>query len=264
MNRDVYTEAGRLAEAGQAFCIVLITATKGSTPRKVGAMMLVRADGSCAGTIGGGAVETAAKNEALDALRDGHARSRQYALDEKVEGVPTASMCGGQMEVFFAPTPPRDVLYLFGGGHVGKETATIAAQAGWQVELFDERPDLVARERHPSASGLHTGDIMDRARKLVLGQHDFVLLITHRHDLDLALLKVILPKNPRYIGVIASRKKAAEFRKELAAAGHSAETIERVHMPVGLSIGAQTPAEIAVAIVAQMIEIRGGGKVKSS
>jgi xanthine dehydrogenase accessory factor len=263
MNRDVYIEAGRLAEAGQAFCTVLITATKGSTPRKAGTMMLVRADGSSVGTVGGGSAEVLATREAQEALRDGQARLKKYALEEDADGTPTGSLCGGEIEVFFAPTLSRDVLYLFGGGHVGKATAAIAAEAGYRVEIFDERPEALSRERHPKASALHVGDCVAHARALALGPHDFVV-IAHRHDLDLEILKEIFSKGAGYIGVIASRKKAVHFRKELAAAGHSAEAIEKVHMPIGLPIGAQTPEEIAVAIVAQMIEIRGGGKVKSS
>ncbi len=256
MSHEVLIEAGGLSEAGQAFCLVIVTVTKGSTPRQAGAMMLVRADGSSIGTIGGGAVESASIEEGKAAILDGQVRMRIYALDEKVEGVPIGSICGGQMEVFFAPTPAREVLYLFGGGHVGKATATIAAQAGWQVEIFDDRPEMATRERHPHATRLHTGDIVARARELKVEPKDFVTIVTHRHDLDFAILKEILPKGAGYIGVIASRAKAAEFRKELTDAGFQAEDIDKVHMPIGLSIHARTPEEIAVAIVAQMIEIR--------
>jgi xanthine dehydrogenase accessory factor len=258
MNQEVFVEAGRLAEAGQAFCLVVVTSTKGSTPRRAGAMMLVRADGSSVGTIGGGAVESVSIEEAKAAILDEQTRARTYALDEKVEGVATGSICGGQMEVFFAPAPARAVLYLFGGGHVGKATATMAAQAGWQVEVFDERAEMATSERHPHVARLHTGDVVVQARELQLKATDFVAIVTHRHDLDFEILKEILPKGAGYIGVIASRVKAAEFRGELAAAGFRSQDIEKVHMPIGLSIHAQTPEEIAVAIVAQMIEIRRG------
>jgi xanthine dehydrogenase accessory factor len=263
MNHEVLIEAGRLAEAGQAFCLVMVTATKGSTPRRAGAMMLVRADGSSVGTIGGGAVENASIEEAKAAILDGQPRARTYALDEKMEGVATGSICGGQMEVFFAPTPARDVLYIFGGGHVGKATVAIAAEAGWQVEVFDDRPEMATRERHPRAARLRTGDVVALARELKLKPTDFVAIITHRHDLDFEILKEILPKSAGYVGVIASRTKAAEFRKELAASGFREEDIEKVHMPIGLSIHAQTPEEIAVAIVAQMIEIRRNSAMKT-
>ncbi|MFH1010534.1 MAG: XdhC family protein, partial [bacterium] len=259
-SHEVLIEAGWLAEAGQAFCLVIVIGTKGSTPRQAGAMMLVRADGSCVGTIGGGAVESASIEEGKAAILDGQARMRTYALDEKAEGVPTGSICGGQMEVFFAPTPARAVLYLFGGGHVGRATAAIAAEAGWQVEVFDERAEMAASERHPHATRVHTGNVVAQARELKLKPSDFVAIVTHRHDLDFAILKEILPKGAGYIGVIASRVKAAEFRKELTVAGFQAEDIERVHMPIGLAIHAQTPEEIAVAIVAEMIEIRRGSK----
>lgn len=256
MSHEVLIEGGRLSEAGQSFCLVIVTATKGSTPRGAGAMMLVRADGSSIGTIGGGAVENVSIEEAKAAILDGQTRAKTYALDEKVEGVPTGSICGGQMEVFFAPTPAREVLYVFGGGHVGKATAAIAAEAGWQVEIFDDRAEMITRERHPHATRLHTEDIVTHARQLQLKPTDFVAIVTHRHDLDFEILKEILPKGAGYVGVIASRVKAAEFRKELAAAGFREEDIVKVHMPIGLSIHAQTPEEIAVAIVAEMIEVR--------
>jgi xanthine dehydrogenase accessory factor len=118
---------------------------------------------------------------------------------------------------------------------------------------------MLTPERHPRATRLHSGDIVAQARELKVGPKDFVAIVTHRHDLDLAILKEILPKGAGYVGVIASRQKAAEFRKELAAAGFTSEEIEKVHMPIGLSIHSQTPEEIAVSIVAQMIEIRQTG-----
>lgn len=256
MNHDVLIEAGKLAEAGKGFCLVTVTATKGSTPRKAGTMMLVRSDGSTIGTVGGGVTETVAAREALEALRNGKAFMQNYTLDEDPDGKSTGSICGGKMDVFFSPTLPNNVLYLFGGGHVGKATASIAAEAGWRVEIFDERSGLVTRERHPKAAAFHSGDVLESARELEFGPQDYVILMTHTHERDFALLKEIIGKDAGYIGVIASRTKAVLFRKELAAAGYSSEAIEKIHMPIGLSIHAQTPEEIAIAIVAQMIEIR--------
>ncbi len=256
MNSEIFIEAGRLAESGKGSCLAVVTATKGSTPRKAGAMMLVRSDGSSIGTVGGGGAEAEARKEALKALQDGQPRLNKFTLDEDAEGIPTGSICGGKIEIFFMPMRPRNVLYLFGAGHVGKATAAIASQAGFRVEIFDNRPKLLTPERHPEAAALHRGNCLTQARELTLRPEDFVILMTHRHELDFELLKILLPKNPGYIGAIASRKKAALFRKDLAAAGHTSQQIEKVRMPIGLSISAETPEEIAIAIVAQLIEVK--------
>jgi len=256
MNSEIFIEAGRLAESGKGFCLAIVVATKGSTPRKAGAIMLVRSDGSSIGTVGGGGAEAEARKEALKALQDGLPRLNKFTLEEDAEGIPTGSICGGKIEIFFMPTRPRNVLYLFGAGHVGKATAAIAAQSGFRVEIFDNRPELLTPERHPDAAAFHRGDCIAHARELMIHPEDFVILMTHRHDFDFELLKILLPKDPGYIGAIASHKKAALFRKDLAASGFTSEQIEKVHMPIGLSIHAETPEEIAVAIVAQLIDVK--------
>lgn len=256
MNSEIFIEAGRLAESGKGFCLAIVTATKGSTPRKAGAMMLVRSDGSSIGTVGGGGVEAEAHTEALEALKDGQPRLRKYTLSEANEEITSAGICGGEVDIFFTPTLPNETLYIFGAGHVGKATAAFAAQAGFRVEIFDDRPELLTPERHPEAAALHSGDCMAHARELTIRSEDFVVLMTHRHDFDFDLLKILLPKTPGYIGAIASRKKAAQFQNDLRAAGYAPEQIEKVHMPIGLSISAETPEEIAIAIVAQLIEVK--------
>ena len=254
MNSEIFIEAGRLADSGKGFCLAIVTATKGSTPRKAGTMMLVRADGSSIGTVGGGGAEAVAHKEALKALQDGQPRRRKYALEEDAEGIPTGSVCGGEIEIFFAPTLPHDVLYLFGAGHVGKATATIAAQAGFRVELFDNRPELKAVDGNGQ---LHDTAIVnyDQAGQLIPdGNQNYVVITTFAHESDEIVLQQMLGRKICYLGMMGSQAKVAAIMYNLQNLGYSEKQLSQVHAPVGLTIYSHTPAEIAVSIAAEIIQ----------
>lgn len=225
---------------------------EGSTPREVGAKMLVWPDGTISGTVGGSAVEALVIKEALEALRQGKARIVQHELMDAQSD--TGMICGGRMEFFIEPLKRLPHLYIFGGGHIGLPLARMAAELGYPYRIFDDRPEFASAERFPQALERHAGPFPELMARLELVRPAFVIIVTRCHDTDLEVMRGVLGKPYDYLGLICSRKKKAEVFRILAGEGFSPAELERVHAPIGLDIGSQTPAEIAVSIMAEVIQ----------
>ena len=215
--------------------------------------MIVRQDGTIFGTIGGSAVEALVIREALEALREGKSRIVQHELMDA--GSDTGMICGGRMELFIEPLKRVPQLYIFGGGHIGRPLSKFAAEVGYPHYILDDRPEYGSAERFPDAVGRYVGDFAELTRTLDLIQPAFIIVVTRCHDTDLEVMRGVLGKPYAYLGMICSRKKKAEVLKILASEGHSKEELEQIHAPIGLDIGSQTPAEIAVSIMAQIIQV---------
>jgi len=250
---DIWSELTNLERRGIPAVLVTVIRTQGSTPREVGAKMIVRHDGTIFGTIGGSAVEALVIREALEALQAGKGRIVQHELMDA--GSDTGMICGGRMEFFVEPLKRLPQLYIFGGGHIGRPLAKFAAELGYLHYLLDDRPEYASAERFPDAAGRHVGAFTELTRNLDLVQPAFIIVVTRCHDTDLEVMRGVLGKPYAYLGMICSRKKKAEVLKILSDEGHSKEELERVHAPIGLDIGSQTPAEIAVSIMAQIIQV---------
>ena len=258
MNQEVF---GALAEAlsrGEEVALVTITNSTGSTPQRVGAKMLVYADGRVVGTIGGGCYENEALWKAREALKTRKACTVRYELADDF-AAESGLICGGQMEVFIEPIEPSPAVYIFGAGHVGQFVGRVAHEAGFRVHVIDDREKFANRERFPDAAEIVVEDIPTWLEQTTLPSSAYAVVVTrgHRHDLD--ALRTLAPRNLRYLGLIGSRAKVKRIYDVLAEDGSvSIEQLERVHAPIGLDIGAVTPQEIAVAIVAELIAIRRG------
>jgi xanthine dehydrogenase accessory factor len=250
-----WTIAAELASQGEGFCIALIVESEGSVPRRAGASMLVTADGSSHGTVGGGEVERLCVNEALVALREGKPRLRSFNLNDPL-GKETGSICGGKMTVSFHPNPARLKAHVFGAGHVARPTTDLLSTVGYHVVVHDETDEFANKQFFPNAEFQH-GDHVTAATELNLNQHDAVLLLTSSHEVELEILRCFKDRLPHYLGVIASKKKVAHFRTVLNKDGWSKTDLDAIHAPIGLDIGARTPEEIAVAIVAEVLKHRG-------
>ncbi len=260
---DVREALARLAAdpAGRGV-LAEIEATEGSAPRKTGARMLLGPDGRFSGTVGGGGLEYLAQRDARDVLRAGGELRRTYSLGS-APGEATGAICGGSATVVFRvlgpedaaallaalPKPPR--VLLFGAGHVGRALADVLALLDLPVTVTDPRAELLTAERFPAAERR----VVPEERMTVdAAAEDLVVILTHSHALDYAVLRQAMATEARYVGLIGSRKKSALFRERLAADGVPPADIEaRLHMPVGLPIGAETPEEIAVSIAAELI-----------
>lgn len=246
---NLFAQIAALEAAGERAVLVTVVKATGSTPRAPGARMLVLADGTTLGTVGGGRIEHEAVAVAQDVFRSGEARLIEHALTQSL-----GMCCGGSMTLFLEPIGGAPKLIIFGAGHVGAALCKIALATGFVVHVADERDELLTQGRLPQAV-LHP-DLDDPA--LPFGPNTFVMVTTHDHALDQQLVEKALKKDFGWLGLIGSRRKAELTRERLSSKGFSAERIARVRSPVGLAIGAETPEEIAVSILAELVAVRRG------
>ena len=258
VNHEVFAALGEALKNGEEVALVTIVSANGSTPQRVGAKMLVYSDGRTVGTIGGGCYENEALWKAREALKTRKAVSVRYELADDF-AAESGLICGGQMEVFIEPIEPSPAVYIFGAGHVGQFVGRVAHDAGFRVHVIDDREKFANRERFPDAAEIVVDDIPTWLERTPLPASAYAVIVTrgHRHDLD--AIRALAPRNLRYLGLIGSRAKVKRIYDIVAEDGTvPIEQLERVHAPIGLDIGAVTPQEIAVAIVAELIAIRRG------
>ena len=263
---DIYEALKNLAASGGRGVLAEIESTEGSSPRKAGARMLLGPDGVFSGTVGGGTLEYHAEKDARAVLETGEPLRKIYALGSGSHGEAIGSICGGSAALTFRPIgpeeaaallaerPPRPRVLLYGAGHVGKALADALRLLDIPVVVTDERASLLTEERFPAAERriCPAGEA-----PIDPGPGDCVVIMTHGHAHDYALLLRAMRTDAAYIGVMASRKKAALFRERLLAAGIPREDIDaRLRSPIGLAIGAETPEEIAVSVAAELILFR--------
>ena len=234
----------------------------GSAPRHLGARMWVRPDGSAVGTIGGGTVEFRIQERARAMLRrregPGLVRESMWS-DEVSEGEPA---CGGEVGIFLEILGQDRELIIFGAGHVGLAVARLGAFVGFAVTVWDERPEFASPERFPEARVLACP--VDRVFEegLCLSEESYVVIATRGHALDAAVAKALDGLPAAYIGMIGSRKKIATVREGLRRDGVSQRHLDRLFQPVGLPIGAETPEEIAVSVLSEIIAVASGADIR--
>ena len=255
--QDVFEALAAALERGEEAALVTIVSARGSTPQRVGAKMLVFADGRTVGTIGGGCYENDALWKAREALSERKPRTVRYELtDDFAEE--SGLICGGQMEVFIEPVEPAARLYVIGAGHVGQHLARLAGMVGFRVHVLDDREKFANRERFPNAEEVTVEDIPSWLHRAELPANAYAVIVTrgHRHDLD--ALKALAARELRYVGLIGSRAKVAKIYEALLDQAMPPECLRRVHAPIGLDIGAVSPEEIAVSILAELIAVKRG------
>ena len=258
--RDVVQALLELLTNRQRGALATVVRTSGSTPQQAGARLLLREDGSTLGTVGGGAIERVV----LDTLHSVLARPESALLIRDL-GHDLGMCCGGKMEIFVEPIAPPPRLWLLGAGHVAKPTAALARSVGFDVVVVDEREELNTAERFPECQ-LVIADPSEQLQKAVLTDSDWVVIMTHDHRLDEAALQVALTQNAQYVGLVGSKRKALRLTLQASAKLQASSEpsrelpLERVYAPVGLDIGAISPEEIAVSIVAELIALRHGEK----
>ncbi len=249
---DVYEELVRERGEGRSCALATIVNAVGSIPSYATAKMLVREDGSIAGTIGGGVPEAEVIEEAKEVLASGKPKMVSFNLHGNPK-LDTGMVCGGNLDVFIEPIVPAPVLYVFGAGHVGVLTARAASLAGLEVEVIDDRPEFATKERFPDARKVHAEDFGLAMTRLRPNSHSLIFIATRCHEIDGFILRWAVDKPASYIGMIGSKRKVITVFNELLAQGVAPEQFDRVHAPVGLDIGATTPEEIAIAVAAEMI-----------
>ena len=261
MNREVFAAVADALDRGEPVALVTIVSTTGSTPQRVGAKMLVFADGRTVGTIGGGCYENDAFGKARHAITTRAPQLVHYELSDDF-AQETGLICGGQMDVYIEPIEPSPELYVIGAGHVGFHLARVAQEVGFRVHVIDDRQKFANAERFPTATEILVEDIPAWIARTSLPPYAYVVIVTRGHTNDLEALRGLAPRDLRYLGLIGSRAKVARIYAELAADPLPPDALKRVHAPIGLDIGAVTPQEIAVSILAELIAVKHG-KVQS-
>ena len=247
---DVLARAAQLSAEGRRYALVTVVRTAGSTPRKPGAKMIVCEDGELCGTVGGGRIEQELIEEAKAALAEGKPRMVKRHLTHEL-----AMCCGGEMEAFIEPMGRVERLVLVGGGHINFALAPMAARVGFEVILVDEMEEFATPERFPNARRI-VHDWEPARWGLPFDRDTYIVVATRDHAVDQKVLELLAGERPAYLGVVGSRGKMGRFRKRLEAKGIAADWIETVRGPIGVDIGADTPEEIAVAVLAELIGVR--------
>jgi xanthine dehydrogenase accessory factor len=218
--------------------------------------MLVREDGSIAGTIGGGCVEAEVWAAAKEVMQAEAPRKMTFSLNNEAN-YDNGLICGGTLEIFVEPILPQPILYIFGGGHVSIALANAASTAGFGVGIIDDRESFANSERFPMAQEIYTS-FEESFEKIKPTASTYMVIVTRGHKDDMHVLRWAVSTSPRYIGMIGSKRKVISVYKALEKEGIPMETFAKVHAPVGLAIGALTPEEIAISITAELIAIRRG------
>jgi len=256
----MFSRLNGLLREGKAAVLCTLVEKRGSGPRDEGAKMLVDEEGNAFGTIGGGGMERVLVREALEALEDGQPRTLAFALGVEPSGgaVAVDSRCGGEVSVFLDVIKPDPRLVVVGSGHIGKPLAELAHTVGFEVVVVDDAVTTTP-ERFPQARRLYSGPFDEELARIDVRPYDFVAIVHGETGHEISALRHFLPQRPTYIGLLGSRNKAAEHKKQLIAEGRALEEVDRIRAPIGVDIGAETPEEIAISIVAELIEARRQG-----
>jgi xanthine dehydrogenase accessory factor len=251
---DLFEEIVRMRRAGQRGALATIVHTNGSIPSYESSRMLVRDDGSIAGTVGGGCVEAEVWAAAKEVIQVEQPRKMTFNLNHEA-AYDAGLICGGTLEIFVEPILPQPTLYLFGGGHVSTAVARVASEAGFAIGVVDDREAFANSERFPMAREIYTS-YEDAFEKILPNRSTYCVIVTRGHKDDMRVLAWAVRTDARYIGMIGSKRKVISVYKALEKEGFPAEKFDRVRAPVGLEIGALTPEEIAISITAELIGVR--------
>jgi len=252
---DVFEELVRLRRLGQKSALATIVDVNGSIPSFQSAKLLVREDGSMVGTIGGGCVEAEVWNAAREVMETEESRHLSFNLGQDA-AYDNGLICGGQLSVFIEPVLPIPSAYIFGAGHVSKSLSKVAALAGFGTVVIDNREAFANRERFPDVDEVIAAEYEELFSRLDVNESSYLIIVTRGHRDDMRVLRWAVSTPARYIGMIGSKRKAINVYKELEKEGIPRERFERIHSPMGLELGAVTPEEIAVSVVAEMIGVR--------
>jgi xanthine dehydrogenase accessory factor len=257
MNQEVFAALAEALQRGEEVALVTIVSAKGSTPQRVGAKMLVYPDGRTVGTIGGGCYENDAFWKAREAISARRPVNVKYELNDDF-AQETGLACGGQMEVFIEPVEASPDVYVFGAGHVGYFVAKLAHEVGFRVHVVDDREKFANAERFGEGIEVIVDNIPQWLAGHALPPTSYAVIVTRGHTHDLDALRALSSAPLRYLGLIGSKAKVKRIFDALREEGTTEEALRGVHAPIGLDIGAITPQEIAVSIVAELVATKHG------
>jgi len=249
---NLFLKAFEAARKGQSYAFAtIIESTLKGTPRKTGAKMVVLEDGSFFGSIGGGRNERNAQLECQKAIKTQKPVIVTYKFDEK----PGNSICGGQIKVFIEPFAGKKHCIICGAGHIALALSAVVKMLNYKVSIVDNRPEFSNKERFPHVDQVSLGDPAQILKKIKVDKNSYIIIATQGYEHDFSCLETALKTKAAYIGFISSKVKKIKFIRKLRQKGVSEKLIQRIHAPMGLNIGAQTPEEIAVSITAELIAL---------
>ncbi|MEZ5363093.1 MAG: XdhC/CoxI family protein [Bryobacterales bacterium] len=252
---DVFEELVEVRRRGHKAALCTIVEVEGSIPSFQSAKMLIREDGSMVGTIGGGCTEAEVWNAAREVMETEKPRMLSFRLNQEA-AYDNGLICGGQLNVYVEPVLPIPTAYIFGGGHISKSLSKVASLAGFRTAVIDDREQYANAERFPEAFEVYADDYENVFPKLEVSSATYLIIVTRGHRDDMRVLRWAVQTEARYVAMIGSKRKTIEVAKQLVREGVPAEKLVRVHAPMGFDIGAVTPEEIAVSVVAEMIHHR--------
>ncbi len=253
----LFDEIASARRAGAPAVLCTVVRTRGSVPRHAGAKMLVYADGTSTGTVGGGEMEGRTVAAALEVLVSGEPRVVTFGLQNPAAGDP--GVCGGEVEIFLDPIAARPTLLVIGAGHVGRALVHLGAWLGFRVVLADDRPEACTPEACPGADVYICAPMAELPRRLQLDTQTWIVMPTRSMPIAVEGLPHLFDVPSAYLGVIGSRRRWLAARRELEARGVPAAKLERVRSPMGLELNAETPEEIALSILSENVMLRHGG-----
>lgn len=254
----VYEALAQAQREGKIAALATVIRTQGSVPRQAGSKMLVWPEGRIVGTIGGGMMESLVVKEAQQIMRNGQPNTFMYNLSDLKVGDP--GICGGTVEIFVEPVGVLPTIVVIGCGHVGKALAELAKWSGFRVVVSDDRAELCSPEVIPGMDGYYPVSPEALLDQFEIGPLTFIAAVTRGLPLDVRFFPRLLESEAGYIGLIGSQRRWALTRKALMEDHHVPEDrLSRVHAPIGLEIQAETPQEIAVSIIAEIIKHYRGG-----
>jgi xanthine dehydrogenase accessory factor len=253
---EIYQELVNVISKGERVVLATVISSRGSAPRKAGAKMLIKKDSTFIGSVGGGGVEQQVREKAIEVMNSGEPQIVHFDLSGK--GERAAMICGGQMDVFLEPILSPETLYLFGAGHISQSTAAMGKMLGFQVVVIDPRPEYNNSDRFPDADSLIVEGYDSAFSKLNVDKDSYIVIYTTGHVLDEQCLRFAVGTKAKYIGMIGSKKKVMEVKERLLQKGVSQQQLDRVYAPIGIEIGAETPQEIAISILAEIIKVKRG------
>lgn len=261
MTKSIYEAITELEKNNESGALCTVVKSEGSTPRHVGSKMLVYPGGKFIGTVGGGDLEHRVLDEAWMAMSDGQARILSYSMVDPARGDP--GVCGGNVEVFVEPILPPAMIVVIGAGHVGKAVVHLAKWLGFRVAVSDDRAEFCNPEVTPGADAYYPVEMGKLPEQLKINRRTYIVITSRGSSVDALGLPSILDSKAGYIGVIGSRRRWLTTVKALKAKGVSEEKLAKVHSPMGLELNAETPEEIAVSIMAEILMIKDKGTGKS-
>jgi xanthine dehydrogenase accessory factor len=250
---NLWDEINTARKEGRKATVCTVVKTTGSTPRKVGAKMLVFEDGAISGSIGGGMLEKKCIDQALKQLVLGEPITCEYNLVKDLK-----MCCGGRVAIYFEPMLKNNILYIFGAGHTGQALAELAINQDFDICVFDDRPEYLEQVK---MEGVETKliDFSQDLSAIATNPNTYIVIMTYDHPTDRAILSVFAQKESAYLGMIGSQRKIIVTKKmlkneQLASLGE----IKKIDMPIGIPINAETPSEIAISVMAKLIEVKNG------